>query len=436
MYTACVGRNSLRSVAVSFALILFVSGTVQAQDFINLADLVAGGDGTGSGGGANGDRNFWGLDQNTGNFLTEGEIVIAPNGDTTGVNPVPVPDSAFVDVAFFIDETPLAINSDGVTVDWPMVDIPTNTEGGFGPIMSNFTVEFPSTTIEVAGQTDWKSVITIHSAAGVTFNLAELRATHGADKINTLSTFVGEGACSCGGASAYIIYSDADGIIDDPAIEGSPFFRIEVSEGEGEAYLGEIPDDATYLTFATGAKDADFCCDTVGFAAPRILSEAEVDPCVEFSVTPAEIAGLLSGGTAQLAATCVSSIGFPADVTTDGTTYASDDEAVATVDANGLVTARASGSAQITVTNGDKSVVVPVTVPGAVIDLGDIVAGGDGTGLGGGPNGDGVFWSLDQDTGQFLTEAETSLGVRSVRPSSLTSLPETRSRNLSRASRA
>ena len=67
--------------------------------FLDLGDLVAGGDGTGLGGGPNGHSELWGLDQDTGRFLTRSEINFDRKSDQDGTNPTPVAGSPFVDAS-------------------------------------------------------------------------------------------------------------------------------------------------------------------------------------------------------------------------------------------------------------------------------------------------------------------------------------------------
>ena len=75
---------------------------------------------------------------------------------------------------------------------------------------------------------------------------------------------------------------------------------------------------------------------------------------------------LTEDGTAQLTATVE-----PANATNKGVTWSSDDETVATVDANGKVTAVAPGTATITVTtaDGNKTATCTVTVKAATVSV-------------------------------------------------------------------
>lgn len=85
---------------------------------------------------------------------------------------------------------------------------------------------------------------------------------------------------------------------------------------------------------------------------------AQAIPVTGITITPAELS-MLVGSTQQLVAAVI-----PENATDKNVTWSSDDETVATVDANGLVTAAAPGSATITVTTADggKTATCAVTV--------------------------------------------------------------------------
>ena len=89
-----------------------------------------------------------------------------------------------------------------------------------------------------------------------------------------------------------------------------------------------------------------------------VNAEAAVVPVTGITITPAELS-MPAGGTQQLAAVIT-----PANATDKNITWSSDDETIATVDANGVVTAAAPGSATITVTTADggKTATCAVTV--------------------------------------------------------------------------
>ncbi len=85
---------------------------------------------------------------------------------------------------------------------------------------------------------------------------------------------------------------------------------------------------------------------------------AQAIPVTGITITPAELS-MLVGSTQQLVAAVI-----PENATDKNVTWSSDNETVATVDANGVVTAAAPGSATITVTTADggKTATCAVTV--------------------------------------------------------------------------
>ncbi|WP_204377970.1 Ig-like domain-containing protein, partial [Clostridium ljungdahlii] len=112
-------------------------------------------------------------------------------------------------------------------------------------------------------------------------------------------------------------------------LEPSTSYKVKVSSG--------ITADQTPVTLTTNAYEILFktkalapSLDITGVTLDRTSASIDV------------------GGTSQLTATVA-----PADTANKGVTWASDNTAVATVDANGIVTAMAAGTATITVTTAD-----------------------------------------------------------------------------------
>ena len=87
-----------------------------------------------------------------------------------------------------------------------------------------------------------------------------------------------------------------------------------------------------------------------------VNAEAAVVPVTGITITPAELS-MPAGGTQQLAAVIT-----PANATDKNITWSSDDETVATVDKNGVVTAVAPGSATITAKANGETATCAVTV--------------------------------------------------------------------------
>lgn len=380
---------------------------VNVLSFLDLADIVAFGDGTGTGGGDAGEREFTAIDIDTGEPLNEDDTVAAlfDSTDLDGVNPSPVDASDFVDQVFFISEETIAINSEGGTFSWQPEDI-----GGtsFGPILSNFTHNLVDGDrgIEVNFRRDWSSAVGIHASAGITFDLGALREELGAGAIHKLGLFAGRTcpAIGSGSANVYVLFSNADGLVEDPnAGGGLPYFVRFILENDGESYQTTIPADATYLTLAVGS-DGDSNCDRGVFANAVIIPDVAVS-CDSLTILPSDTT-LQSGGSLQLEVECLNELGLPTDVTatTQGTRY-DVDPPIVTVSPSGVVTAVADGQAQITATNGAATATAVIRVTD-FIDLGDVVAGGDGKGSGGGDRGERDFTAVNIDTGVLMTEEQ------------------------------
>ena len=96
-----------------------------------------------------------------------------------------------------------------------------------------------------------------------------------------------------------------------------------------------------------------------GTAAITVL-----EPVASVAVSP-DNATIVAGETVQLTATTLDAAGN--ELTGPTVTWSSSDEAMATVDATGLVTALGAGSATITATSGGKSGTAAITVPLSVL---------------------------------------------------------------------
>ena len=380
---------------------------VNVLQFLDLADIVALGDGTGTGGGDAGERDFTAIDIDTGEALDEGDAMAAlvDTFDTDGVNPSPVSGTDFIDRVFFLSEETMEINSAGGTFTWELDDV---RDGSFGPILSNFTHNLADGDrgIEVEFRRDWSSAVGIHASAGITFDLGALRTEYGAAAVRKLGLFAGR-TCptiGSGAANVYVLFSDAAGVVEDPnAGGGLPYFQRFILENDGESYLTAIPAGANYLTLAVGS-DGDLFCDHGVFANAVIIPDVTVS-CDSIAITPSD-ATLQAGGSLQLEVECLNELGLPTSVTggAQGTVYEVDSPVV-TVSPDGLVTAAGIGEATITARNGAATASAVVRVA-EFIDLGDLVAGGDGKGSGGGDRGDRDFTAVNIDTGALMTEQE------------------------------
>jgi hypothetical protein len=127
--------------------------------------------------------------------------------------------------------------------------------------------------ITAGGISDFSTAVSVHAAAGITFDLRALRDRFGPDAVHTFSAFIGASPCDCGPAiiRQYVIFSNEDEILEDENAEEEPYWSRLFETSQGEQYEGEIPPDAAYLTLATGSAGFDICCDHGVFADAQIL---------------------------------------------------------------------------------------------------------------------------------------------------------------------
>jgi len=333
---------------------------------VDLGGIAAGGDGLGvpplSGVlGINPDTGAWG------SARLEADI---PN---TGDNPQEVLDADHIDSVFLMLSDFQVIHSAGN--GW---DIILNGREPGGPDFLNMGV----------GGT-YTNGLGIHAAAGITFDLASLRAQYGADKITHFFTVAGEGAGQANGhVNVYVIASSADEVL-----EEWPLLNMR---DRGEVLSGAIPPEADFLTFATGAAGDGLGGDH-GCFAQAVIIDRPVDLSFENLVLSTEFAVLRIDDELQINAWGITAMGgFQIDMT-EAAVYASSNPAVATVSAEGTVTARSNGEAVVSVRLEDLRKDIAVRVLD-FIDLGEIVAGGDGTA---GAPPDLFYLGIDIDTGLF-----------------------------------
>lgn len=155
------------------------------------------------------------------------------------------------------------------------------------------------------------------------------------------------------------------------AVGDTARFTVAVHNAAGE-FLPDAP--VTWVSSDTGIATVDTAglVTATGFGVAMITAtsgeaEGTADVTVtdlsapaEVLVTPQDVTLTAVGETAQLVVEVLDGEG---NTITDPTvSWASSDEAVATVDANGLVTAVGAGTTTVTATSGDASGTVEVTV--------------------------------------------------------------------------
>jgi hypothetical protein len=262
--------------------------------YIRLEDVLAGGDGSG-----NAQTAITGLNPQDGSFTTsyfEGRYA-----DSDGVNPAPVPSSPYIDSVFFVgpwvppfpgaDFFNQTLTQSGVWMRFSPADA---TGTGWNFILKDRVGGASSPGLKVGGIQDptsdglayvqFNTAIGLHSSMGVTFDLEELRARHGAAAVGCFSTFWGLDDCSIGSVNMYAVLSnDASGILTSRA--------RTFGSNQGEFLSLEIPADARYLTLASGAGGSDNC-DHATFARPLITPLPCPSPTYPWiwQVTPIRVA--------------------------------------------------------------------------------------------------------------------------------------------------
>jgi hypothetical protein len=369
-----------------WVVVAFLGAGPSAQE-INLGDITGGGDGSGNAPAGN-----LGIDEATGLFVT------AENGgtvtDTDGINPSPVIDSDYIDSVFIIgppavpgsDPFPQGITQSGVTYDFPLAD---GIGTGWNYILKNRSGG-GTNPITAAGLT-WTTGVGIHASMGITYDLTAIRGTHGDANVGCFRAVAGMDACSSGDVNLYAIVSDDAGIMDATVLPG-------VLADQGATISLEIPGDALYLTLAVGSNGVD-ACDHGTFAEAKIFpGSCGAQAVTRLEVTPA-LVSFGVGGNVQLRVRAFDAQGYIFTVTpaAAGTTYSATPAGIVTVTADGLVTAIANGSTQVTATNNGVSASATINVKDDIL-LSDITAGGDGSG-----NAPAGNIGIDPRNGLFVT---------------------------------
>ncbi len=224
---------------------------------IRLGDVTAGGDGTGTALPAS-----TGVDERNGSFTTGylDEPVFQGGSLDDGLNPSPVPGSAYVDSVFFIagESQPgtglvsQAITQSGVRFDFFQLTDATGSAWNYILRDRNGGVSTPG--IQVGGiAIPTGSAVGIHASMGITYDLDALRARHGPDRVGCFTAFWGMDGCDAGDVNLYAILSSNSGVI----AGGWRTFRAAANQGEWVQV--EISATARYLTLATGTNNGGGC---------------------------------------------------------------------------------------------------------------------------------------------------------------------------------
>ncbi|MFP6631605.1 MAG: malectin domain-containing carbohydrate-binding protein [Planctomycetota bacterium] len=260
-----------------------VSGEAVWADEVYLGDIVAGGDGRGSAPeenvGINADTGIFELGHNNGNITNTGE------------NPQYVEESTFLDSVFIIEAVTQQINQEGVSFTFGGQDASGNT---WNHIISDVTHDIDKGIEDVwaGGMNFWRGAVGIHASAGVTFDLEEIRSEYGPETVRYFQSFAGSDQCGGMRISLHVIASDDFEVLD--AVSIGP-----IGPNQGEFISLEIPEEALYLTLATGAADGGIGCAHGVFAEPVITdtfapersvsSPGRVRPCPPAGGGPIEV---------------------------------------------------------------------------------------------------------------------------------------------------
>jgi len=308
------------SVASFAALTLFCRGSdLSAQILMN--EFVADGDGTAG----SADPQWVGISSDSGEFQPQHDNV---NIQNSGDNPQAVDPatSVFINSVFIINSVNMEINTEGVSFGFQGGDATGDT---WNHIIKDSTHDIDKNCADVrSGGLSFVRAIGIHASAGITFDLEEIRSEHGPDQVRYFSSYAGMDRCG-GETNLYAIVSDDEGILGSARVG-------PIHANEGEFMQLEIPEDALFLTLATGGSNSSIGCAHGVFADP-LISGAEIslpqrdasnpgDPatCPPTSAGPISVTITQEGGGEQMVTVQESAIGpfDTGDVTAPGANVA------------------------------------------------------------------------------------------------------------------
>lgn len=208
----------------------------EPAELIDLGNIVGGGDGRPAGA-----ASFSGLNPDTGAFSNDLDLgTVAP----TGANPQPVA-AAFIDSVFMMLSDRTAVNTKGTSFSFPAGDSSGTTWG----LIVNAAEPGGSAPglLRLGPKGAFTRGIGLHASSGITFDLDELRARHGARRVAFFSALAGEGSLQAGGSvNNHVLLADAEGRLLHSRSTGA-------HRDDGRLLEVEIPREARFLTLATGS---------------------------------------------------------------------------------------------------------------------------------------------------------------------------------------
>ena len=293
--------------------------TVAVPDYIDLGDVAVGGNGFGTA-----DPLNIGINGDTGAYVQARLAAGVPEANL--INPMPVDgadgsaDNPFVNSVFIMElDVGQPINTELVTFDFELGDpdqgweaILNGREPG-GADFLEFGLRGDGTAIV------FEQGLGVHASQGITFDLAELRAEHGADAVRFISAVAGDLTSERNGAGSvncYIILSDETEVID--------VRRFLGAANVGRFLEMAIPEEAVFATFAVGDTNNGIGSDHGGFGLARITQASVPTELASIRVNPTTLVldigqsrqlrvdgilgGALDGVTTEIAADQISAI--------------------------------------------------------------------------------------------------------------------------------
>jgi hypothetical protein len=249
---------------------------VWGQTVIVLSDIVGNGDGSGTA-----VPGVIGINADTGIFET---VHLHADVNNTGDGLEPVEDNPSINSVFIVTQEAMPINTDLVPFTFDTGDVPAPPRT-WNWILKDVTHDFDKGFADIwAGGIDsFANGVAIHSSAGITFDLENIRADHGIANVKFLSCFAGHDQCGAPGSpvNLYAILSD------DKQVLGS-VSRIAVNGNQGAALELAIPDNALYLTLACGSSNGgDLGCDH-GVFAEAVIASTPIKSGIRVTDTPGD----------------------------------------------------------------------------------------------------------------------------------------------------
>ncbi|QEG43367.1 DUF1553 domain-containing protein [Roseimaritima ulvae] len=221
------------------------------SDAIDLADVVGGGDGYGTG------KKGAGID------VRNGQTQAQPLASLDNIQPGHFATSAlpFVDGVFVPAVEQTQITSSGLTAD----NLPTHGGNAWdairnGPVTSQFSTQLGDVDYATAGH----SLLGLHANAGITFDLHAIRDTHALNTPLRFSTVVGYGGRTVEPSAEYLVLLD-----------GELKSTGKLGRNDTASVELELPDSARFLTLIATDGGNGYSHDQISFGDPRL---AELKP--------------------------------------------------------------------------------------------------------------------------------------------------------------